>query len=58
MSSAWNNLRKNYDRITSCSDTYCPPSLEFCIKKVIFSVIRLTEREWNFKRKTCRGLLE
>ena len=23
MSSAWNNLKKNYDRVTSCSDTYC-----------------------------------
>ena len=27
-------------------------------KKVILSVIRLTKREWNFKRKTFRGLLE
>ena len=35
-----------------------PPSLDFCIEKVIFSVIRLTKREWNFKRKTCRGLRE
>ena len=26
-------------------------SLEFCIEKVILSVIRLTEREWNFKCK-------